>query len=91
VRDEHHGHGDDGQAYGGTTFAKNPLGRGAKDETIEGKRVRSLSNIESWHDRIQLYGQKVDPTSLGMVDITWQQRIDPKGGALVTGQSKCDL
>jgi hypothetical protein len=31
---------------------------------------------------IQLYGQKVDPTSLGMVDITWQQRIDPKGGAL---------
>ena len=51
-------------------------------QTIEGKRVRSLSNIESWHDRIQLYGQKVDPTSLGMVDITWQQRIDPKGGAL---------
>jgi len=57
-------------AYGGTTFAKNPLGRGAEDETIEGKRIRRLPNIESWHDRIQLYGQKVDPTSLGMVDIT---------------------
>lgn len=66
-------------AYGGSTFAKNPLGRGAEDEVIAGIRVRRLPNIESWHDRVQFPNQKVEPTSLGMIDITWPQRFGKMG------------
>ena len=66
-------------AYGGATFVKNPLGRGAEDETIEGIHVRRLPNIESLHNRIQSPSQKVEPTGLGMIDITWPQRFGKMG------------
>jgi uncharacterized protein YjbI with pentapeptide repeats len=66
-------------AYGGAMYAKNPLGRGAEEEIIEGNRVRRLPNIESWHGRIQSPDQKVEPTSLGMIDITWPQRFSKMG------------
>jgi uncharacterized protein YjbI with pentapeptide repeats len=65
-------------AYGGPTFAANPLGRGHDIETVDGIAVRRLPNVESPAHRHKP-GAPSMPASFGPLDITWPQRFSRVG------------
>lgn len=62
-------------AYGGASFADNPLGIGADEETINGVRTRRLPNIESPDATIQRHDQRLSPAGFDAIDVMWPRRF----------------
>ncbi|WP_341679343.1 DUF2169 domain-containing protein [Niveibacterium sp. SC-1] len=67
------------RAYGGDTYAPNPLGRGFAEEEITtprgAQRVRRMPNVESAERLIHTPLQTPDaPAGFGPVDFAWPQR-----------------
>ncbi|MDN6886511.1 DUF2169 domain-containing protein [Variovorax sp. CAN2819] len=63
------------RAYGGASFADNPLGIGADEETINGVRTRRLPNIEAPDALIQRHDQQLTPAGFGAIDVMWPRRF----------------
>jgi uncharacterized protein YjbI with pentapeptide repeats len=62
-------------AYGGASFADNPLGIGAEEEMINGVRTRRLPNVESADAPIQRVDQQPSPAGFGAIDVMWPRRF----------------
>ncbi|MFO7564008.1 MAG: DUF2169 domain-containing protein [Enhygromyxa sp.] len=66
-------------AYGGPDFAKNPLGKGEAEVTIEGVEIRPLPNLESPRELIDSPRRRPEPLGFGPIDISWPQRTSLAG------------
>ncbi|NVB39020.1 DUF2169 domain-containing protein [Pseudenhygromyxa sp. WMMC2535] len=61
-------------AYGGPSYARNPLGKGSAPMLIEGVEIQPLPNVESPSQRVESPRQAVEPASFLPVDLGWPQR-----------------
>jgi len=66
-------------AYGGPSYADNPHGRGADEETVNGVRTRRLPNIEPLHGRMARPDQRPPPAGFGPVSPMWPCRFQRAG------------
>ena len=67
-------------AFGGTDYKKNPLGKGhALVKTETGEKIHPLPNIEDPQDLIDSPKKKPDPAGFAPIDLTWPQRFDKVG------------
>jgi uncharacterized protein YjbI with pentapeptide repeats len=67
-------------SFGGPGFKANPVGKGyAKEENIEGKKVRKLPNIEDPNHLITAPGNRPDPAGFGPLNRMWKQRQSKMG------------
>lgn len=68
------------RAYGGEGFAKNPVGRGAKEIVDEsGAKVRWLPNVEDPEHLVRSPSDSPDPVGLRPLDQTWPERAQHVG------------
>ncbi len=67
------------RAYGGPSFAENPLGMGVQDELVNGVRTRRLPNLEHPLHRVGAPGQRVAPACFAPVPAEWPQRAAHMG------------
>lgn len=67
------------RAFGGEGFARNPLGKGAKQLEVDGRKVRPLPNIEDPDHLVKSPGDRPEPAGLGPLDQTWPQRMELAG------------
>ncbi|EMM0380461.1 DUF2169 domain-containing protein [Pluralibacter gergoviae] len=67
------------RAWGGAGCADNPHGLGAALETLDGRQVRRLPNIEPLHGRLVSPQQKPEPAGFGALDIQWPRRFRRMG------------
>lgn len=62
-------------AFGGTTFDRNPSGKGAEMVfDAEGRPVQPLPNIEKYGSLTRSPSERPDPTGFGSMDVTFIQR-----------------
>lgn len=69
------------RAFGGPSFADNPLGIGAEDETVRGVRTRRLPNVELPGSPMHRPDQSVRPASFSALDVMWPERFARIGKA----------
>ncbi len=62
------------RAYGGPSFAQNPLGRGADQVEVEGEQIQRLPNVELAEAQVESASQEVEPGGFGPIDLSWPQR-----------------
>lgn len=68
------------QAFGGPSFEKNPVGKGAEKVTLEdGSKVQPLPNIEYPQKLIGSPHDKPEPAGFGPLDMLWPQRYKKCG------------
>ncbi|WP_437936675.1 DUF2169 domain-containing protein [Sorangium sp. So ce341] len=70
-------------AFGGSGFAKNPLGKG------HGDRSAALPNIESPKHLIHARGDRPAPAGLDGYDVTWPQRFSKIGTHDAAWRNEC--
>ncbi|MDM0006702.1 DUF2169 domain-containing protein [Variovorax sp. J22G73] len=63
------------RAYGGPSFADNPLGRGHEREPVDGREVQRLPNVEHPSRRVHRPDEQPEPASFGPLDIAWPRRL----------------
>ena len=69
-----------GNAFGGSHFTTNPLGKGAAPiELTSGQSLHPLPNIESPERLIRRKSDRPAPAGFGPLDITWPQRFAKAG------------
>lgn len=66
-------------AFGGPSFAHNPLGKGADEVDLEGTKVRFLPNVELPREHVQSPRQRPEPAGFMPIDISWPQRTKLAG------------
>jgi uncharacterized protein YjbI with pentapeptide repeats len=68
------------RAFGGSSFEKNPLGKGAEKVTLEdGSKILPLPNIEYAQKLIGSPHDKPEPAGFGPLDLLWPQRQEKCG------------
>jgi uncharacterized protein YjbI with pentapeptide repeats len=67
------------RAYGGEGFAKNPVGKGFRPTTQDGRPVHAMPNVEAPGSLIDSPSQRPEPAGLGPIDFTWPQRFSRAG------------
>ncbi|MDI1478100.1 DUF2169 domain-containing protein [Polyangium sp. y55x31] len=61
-------------AFGGEGDTRNPVGKGKRAATIDGKKVHPLPNVE-WPNRlVKSPGDEPPPAGFGPLDLTWEPR-----------------
>ncbi len=61
-------------ALGGEGDARNPIGKGKRPITLDGKKVHPLPNVE-WPNRlVKSPGDEPPPAGFGPLDLTWEPR-----------------
>jgi uncharacterized protein YjbI with pentapeptide repeats len=67
-------------SFGGSSFARNPAGRGFADEDVPGQgRIRRLPNVEWPENLMTSPGDRPEPAGYGPVSLTWPQRMSKAG------------
>ncbi len=67
-------------SFGGQKYTKNPVGKGfSKQETVDGKKVRFLPNIEDPKKMIGSPRNRPEPAGFGPLGKMWEQRSSLMG------------
>ncbi len=67
------------RSFGGESFAKNPLGKGAHPVRCDGKLLHPLANIEDPRRSILSKDERPDPLGFAAYDVSWPQRASKMG------------
>ena len=66
-------------AFGGSTHAQNPIGRGIDSMSVEGEDLIPLPNIEDLNRLVGAPGDRPAPASFDSIDVMWEPRITKAG------------